>query len=662
MPPIPHVEPGTPAAALSAPFRGWSPDELLAYYRSRSSVQYFAVADKVEAGRSKVDSIVHSCFEFNGETYQLPAGFDWTSNPSPDLEWLIMLHKFYYAVGLGIAYHETGERRYVEAWTALTSAWIEQVELDFLPTDVMGRRIQNWIWAHYYFVTLHPECPLAPDFYVRFLESIAQQVCFLRRNLTPERNHRTLELYAIFMAAVVFPELEGAEQWLAFARHELWLNMQADLLPDGVQRELSTDYHHIVLRNYLGARRLAQLNGIVMPAGTDRLIRGALDFALHIHKPDGTIPSLSDGDTGSFLELLEQGYALYGDPALLYVASRGAAGTPPAARSRGFAASGYYVLRSGWGDGAEPYDAERYLVFDCGPLGAGNHGHLDLLSFELAAYGRSLVVDPGRYTYDEAGATNWRALFRGTAYHNTVLVDGQDQTRYRLNGSKYRLDGPEPERELRAFVSRPGFDFVHGVARSHAYGVIHERSIFFACPEYWIVSDLLRAAETHRYDVLFHLSEAALGNVSVAHEQGCRIVDTPGLLIVQPDEPSVELLVEDGFVSPAYGIKRRAPVVRFTRRAAGAGFHTLLYPYNGARPAVQVERLPVYDAGGLCPDARAVALSITITTREQRFSDMYLMAYQPPSEAYNAGELTLRGTLLYQRKDRHEHVVHSYAV
>jgi hypothetical protein len=39
-------------------------------------------------------------------------------------------------------------------------------------------------------------------------------------------------------------------------------------------------------------------------------------------------------------------------------------------------------------------------------------------------------VDPGRYTYSEAGEVNWRVHFRGTAAHNTVCVDGRNQTRY----------------------------------------------------------------------------------------------------------------------------------------------------------------------------------------------------------------------------------------
>src|SRR5207249_1589723 len=124
---------------------------------------------------------------------------------------------------------------------------------------------------------------------------------------------------------------------------------------------------------------------------------------------------------------------------ILYVASGGQRGTPPACRSKGFPDGGYHILRSGWGNGSEPFEDERYLVFDCGPLGRGNHGHLDLLSFEMAAYGQSLVVDPGRYVYDESGGTNWRVLFRGTGYHNTVQVDKKNQTRYALGKNSFKI-------------------------------------------------------------------------------------------------------------------------------------------------------------------------------------------------------------------------------
>ncbi len=376
-----------------------------------SAPAWFPIIDGAHSRRELVDAILADRFEFNDETITLAPGFDWTSNPSSDIEWLILLHKFYYAVGLGREWQATGDARYLDKWVELTNAWITQVAVDFLPSDVTGRRLQNWVSAWHFFA----DAPGLPaGFRQRFLESIERQANWLSGHLTPARNHRTLELLALFMVAVAFPEMKGAATWSTLAQEEIVKNLRSDFRPDGVHCEQSTDYHHIVLRNAIYFRRLARMNDIAMPDEFDALIRQALDFALHIHRPDGLIPSLSDGDSASFLGLLVQGYQLYGDETYLWAASQGRTGRAPADRLKAFPDGGYYIIRSGWGE-AVPFADERYLVFDCGPLGEGNHGHFDLLSFELYGYGRPLIVDPGRYTYDESTAINWRAAFRGTA-------------------------------------------------------------------------------------------------------------------------------------------------------------------------------------------------------------------------------------------------------
>ncbi len=72
---------------------------------------------------------------------------------------------------------------------------------------------------------------------------------------------------------------------------------------------------------------------------------------------------------------------------------------------------------------------EIRLVVDAGPLGYRSiaaHGHADALSFTLSVGGLEFLVDPGTYAYHTQGA--WRQYFRGTAAHNTVRVDGQDQS------------------------------------------------------------------------------------------------------------------------------------------------------------------------------------------------------------------------------------------
>jgi len=644
---------------LTTPYDSWTPEKILVYFQNRSNIRYFPVIDKEETKRDKVKNILKNQFEFNHELYPLPNHFDWTANPSPDVEWLILLHKFYYSVGLGIAYQETKDTHYVEKWVDLTSSWIDNVPLGFLSSDVAGRRIQNWIFSHYYFITLNPALSIPEDFYIKFLQSLYDQVSRLVDHLTPARNHRTLELYAIFLTAVVFPELKNAAQWLEFSKKELVKNIQKDILSDGVHCELSTDYHHLVLKNYLNIRKLAFLNKVPIPKEMDNQIKKALDFSLYVHKPDGLIPSLSDGDVRSFYDLLKQGYDLYGSEEILYVVTSGREGRPPSFRSKAFRKSGYYILRSGWGEGTEPYEEERYLVFDCGPLGEGNHGHLDVLSFEMAAYGQSLIVDPGRYTYDESGETNWRVRFRGTGYHNTVLVDNKNQTQYAFHKRKFKILGPEPDFELKAFISCPDFDYLHGVARSHEYEVVHERKIFFACREYWIISDLLSAREVHDYDLLFHLSDQAFGKVSKMVEQNTLLVSAPHLLMAQPFDPQLSHFVEEGYLSRTYGKKHQAPVVRFARRAADTAYHTVLYPYNKEkeRPEVFVEAMPVFCGTTVCSVSQAFALSIMLIQNGQHYQDYYFSASSEFSEKYTFGDFKYNGTFLFVRKDTDGNIV-----
>ncbi len=89
-----------------------------------------------------------------------------------------------------------------------------------------------------------------------------------------------------------------------------------------------------------------------------------------------------------------------------------------------FPEGGYFVL------GCE-FDtpSEIRVVADAGPLGYRSiaaHGHADALSFTLSAGGREFLIDPGTYAYHTQ--ERWRQYFRGTAAHNTLRIDGLDQS------------------------------------------------------------------------------------------------------------------------------------------------------------------------------------------------------------------------------------------
>jgi len=652
------------ASIFAAPWDALDDATLLAHYRGTLEggrrvaprrVHYEPVVDPDETRPEKIEALMGGHFEFNGESHQLADPIEWLANPSADVEWHILLHKFYYAVGLGIAWQRSGDGRYARRWTQLLDGWMRVTPPGFIAADVTGRRVQNWIYSLHYFLTKDECSPIPPGFFRRLLDSIHTQVEFLCANLTPKRNHRTLELHAIFLAGVVFPEMRRAADWRAFALEQTVANVAADLMSDGVHCELSTDYHHLALRNWLQVRQLAANNGIEVPATLDAALQRALEFSLHVHKPDGSVPSLSDGDARGFPELLRLGALLYGREDMRYVATRGAEGTPPARRVAHFADSGYSVVRSGWGQGAADFGDAQHLVFDCGPLGEGNHGHFDCLSFELAAFGRSLIVDPGRYTYSEAGDINWRVHFRGTAAHNTVCVDGRNQTRYapkpikepsrHAHGSvRHKISGPAPAARLVERFSDARLDLLHGHCASSEYDAVHERCIVFVDQHYWIVSDWLRAGTTHEYALKFQLGEAAQDRTSLALDAGLQL-RSPGLVIAQPARPGVRHELLPGWVSARYGFKQAAPALRCTLVDRDADFDSVLMPWRDQEPRLRVDDLPAYADNGVV----ASALRIELIIAGEPVTDHWFHARGTPARSWRIGDFEFSGRWVHWR-------------
>jgi hypothetical protein len=524
-----------------------------------------AVAEAVCAGR----------FTHAGVMLELGCEPDWlTPALPPDAEWRIEWSKFYYGLDLAHAFHTTGDPRFPRAWERLVRSWLRQVPVGFDSSDVTARRIQNWIYAWDSFVNAAYFDDFTEGFEAELLASLAAQIKHLRAHLTPERNHRTLELYALFVAALALPELDADGALLDFAVTELHRNLLADIRPDGVHREHSTHYHMLVLRSFLGARENARLYGLTLPAGFDARLKRACDFALHCHRPDGSIPALSDSDTASYADLLMLAADFFARPDYLYVATGGAQGIRPRQTNVSFPDSGYHVQRSDWGAGQKTMRDARYLIFDCGALGDGGHGHYDLLNVEIAAGGRPLIVDPGRYTYSEHGA-NWRHWFKGTAAHNTVCVDGLDQTPYRCGKPK----GATAQGRLLEGTSAPGLDILCGEATSPGYEVRHTRRIFFIAGEYWLIVDQLRGERPHRFDLRFHLTPEAWQRTCVESNETNQVVHAPGLALVFAARTP---RIEPGWVAPQYGSKRPAPVVSVVAEAAAASFYTLVMPLDAS--------------------------------------------------------------------------------
>jgi heparinase II/III-like protein len=599
----------------------------------------FCVIEHAYRDRKVAEDACAGRFTENGVTLYLGLEPDCMAVGLPeDEEWQIAWTNFYFGLNLATAFADTGEKRFQRAWEKLVASWIRQVPVDFGPTDAIGRRIQNWIYAWNIFADAPHFTGLAEGLDEKIIASLAQQARYLRNHLTAERNHRTLELYALLMVALALPEAALDADLLDFSKEAFCQNLLSDVRRDGVHREHSTHYHMMVLRSFLAARENVRQFGLSFPKEYDRRLERACEFAMHCHRPDGDIPTLSDSDAGNYFDLLQLAASMLGRSDFLYAATAAAHGTPPQKRYVSFPYGGYHIQRSGWGERETAFDQERFLIFDCGSLGDGGHGHYDMLNVEVAAAGKSLLIDPGRYTYSEH-PPNLRRWFKGTAAHNTVCIDGLDQVPYRRGKPKK----PLPQAQLIERWSAPGFDVLAGSADSPCYEVIHTRRIFFIADEYWIIWDSLRGERPHRFDLRFHLSPEAWDRTQIS----AGAVRAPGLALVlkafselvDPQQldtrakalfplerpfprglkttlPPINagastlegiqqlsndsrhgggLQLEPGWFAPQYGVKLNAPVISAVIEGANsADFVTLVMPLDVSQqvPELEVCQIP----------------------------------------------------------------------
>jgi uncharacterized heparinase superfamily protein len=156
--------------------------------------------------------------------------------------------------------------------------------------------------------------------------------------------------------------------------------------------------------------------------------------------------------------------------------------------------TGYFGYRHG----------EELLLIDAGPIGPAHqpgHGHCDLLSFELTVEGCPLVVNSGTYDYENS---EFRHALRSTAAHNTVRVDGLEQSDIwgcfrvgrRAKPTDTRVEWRLPHRFCATFAH-------DGYARLPGQPV-HQRTFDCEPGRRWEVRDTILGKGQHRLESFIH--------------------------------------------------------------------------------------------------------------------------------------------------------------
>ena len=530
-----------------------------------------------------------------------------------DIKYLWEPSRHLQLVTLAQAFSLTGEERYAAGARTLLDSWFEQcpypLGVHWTSSLELTVRLVNWTVAWQLLATSSIfEGESGAVFRRRWLDNIYLHQRFIAGHLSRHssaNNHLFGELMGLFVAAVAWPCWAESANWRLQAQRELEAEALKQNAPDGVNREQAIWYHHEVADMMLLTGLAGRATGFEFsPAYWNRL-EAMLGFVCSLMDVAGHVPMIGDADDAVMVRfvprhdfnvyrsLLASGAVLFGRADFALAAGefddksrwllpdtagvqfeelRRRAIRAPAdqpTQTRAFRQGGYFMM----GDQLGQSD-EIKLIVDAGPLGylsIAAHGHADALALTLNVAGREMLIDPGTYVYHTNDGS--RDYFKGTAAHNTVRIDGQDQS---VSGGSFmwlqhanaRCESFETTAEQDRFVgSQDGYCRLSDP-------VTHRREIILDKATRTIeVIDELVCRGTHDVEVHWHLAEVCkvtLEGDSVLVRQGnvrLRLslvgADFKRECVIGQTAPPL------GWMSRQFDVKLPSPTVRWWGRVTG---------------------------------------------------------------------------------------------
>ncbi|HEV2765148.1 MAG TPA: alginate lyase family protein, partial [Pyrinomonadaceae bacterium] len=525
------------------------------------------------------------------------------------ITWELNRHQHF--LRLGRAYLLTRDERYADAFAVHLGSWADanppKLGINWASSLEVAFRSISWLWALHFFKR---SPALTPELFARAVGLLVVHARHLETYLSTyfsPNTHLTGEALGLFYLGTLLPELREAARWRERGWRVLLEELERQVRPDGVYFEQASYYQRYTVDFYAHLLLLARRNDLHTGERLEAKLNALLTHLMHVTRPDGRATLYGDDDGGrlaplderpadDFRAALSTAAVIFERADYKHVAREPAEETlwllgprgldafeelrarPPAETSRAFTDGGVYVMRDGWREDS------NYLLLDCGPHGAlaNGHSHADALSFELAARGRAVLLDPGTYTY--TGSAAERDRFRSTSAHNALVVEGESSSE---PGHAFGWRTEAQARAL-AWLCAERFDFFEGEHDGYARlprPARHRRAVLFIKRDYWLLRDRVEGAGARRCELYFHFPPDAAPRVEGDEHDGGRAAPR---VSERPDNSAgLDLYTfgggawreERGFVSRCYGSREPAPVLVYEAHAEGPQeFFTFLLP------------------------------------------------------------------------------------
>ncbi|MBI3899620.1 MAG: alginate lyase family protein [Gammaproteobacteria bacterium] len=527
-----------------------------------------------------------------------------------DIKYLWEPNRHLHLVTLAQAYRLTADPRYLRGLQRQLDSWFAQCPYlrgpNWTSSLELAIRLINWSLA-WQLIGSPPERERQPEwqaFEQRWLQAIYRHQHFIRGHFSrfsSANNHLIGEAAGLYIGATTWPFWRQTPEWRAAARRELLRETLQQNGADGVNREQAISYQQFVFDFQLLAGLAGRKNGDDFPIEYWQRLETMLEFVAALMDVGGNVPMIGDADDGyvtalpqvsefcPYRSLLATGASLFergdfktkagtfDDKSRWLLGEEGAqtfrrvpATSPASTLPRAFPEGGYYVLGSDF-DTAE----EVRIVADAGPLGyqrIAAHGHADALAFTLSIGGNEFLIDPGTYAYHTE--RKWRDYFRGTAAHNTVRIDGADQS---VIGGSFLWT---QHADVTCESWQPGVDNDRWRGAHTGYcrltdPVRHKRELVFEKHRRCLrLTDIIECSGRHRVERFWHFAEDVAVQLDdegrvIAERNGRRLLLTPIDAAVTATLYRGDNARPAGWVSRRFGVKQPTTTVVWQNQISG---------------------------------------------------------------------------------------------
>ncbi len=626
-------------------------ENLLEYYSTNYDESWIDFETQWEGWdhNRELDDIHQDIFTFQNVRDKIPrkknGHLNWRYlGPNHDREFGFFLNRQHYLRILVDEYLKDHEEKYAEQFDHLLQDWLITNPVPWRKKhNVVWRTLEAslrimWVWTFTFFGFLKAS-QFTPATRLLMLSSIPKHAEYIKKYYVNSGNIRVMELNSLTTIGAVWPQFKNATQWVQHGIEKLKPELLSEqVYPDGVQKELTSHYHMVAMKNFEHAMNMAEKKGVKIPKEYKNKVEKMWNYYAYTTRPNGLGLLNNDADLDDHREDILKAADRFGKDDWKYIVSNGEKGKIPELSSFISPWAGHLISRESYKQNAQ------WGFFDFGPLGTG-HIHKDKLHVSISAYGKDIVVDSGRYRYIN---DKWRKkYFKATRAHNTILIDHAGQTKF-----KDQNERPIPHNQ---YEINEKFDFGLGFFdKGYKRGIIsrlfnkayHIRAYSYVRGNFWIILDkvffrnfsIFKNKATIQALWHFHPDYHPIiddGIVQLNTQDNKNLTIVPIVLdahqwqvkkIRGQEYPSIQ-----GWWSKEYNLKVPATCIEFDTKASRSNiFGWLLIPFESSVPEVNINDFSVLDNS---TNIRAV-----FKVNGQKFEMEFKMDYQKLKEKNQDGK------------------------